>query len=381
MTQTATPAARLVVVGANHRSSSMSFRDRLFVEEAAVPAFLDTLAPAVSEAMVLCTGERIDVIAYAGEAEQAADAIVAALAEHAAAAPDDVKAQVYVLKDTEACVHVFRVAASLDSLVVGETQILNQMRDALVLATEDGRAGESLGTLIDAAGTTAERVFRETELGGSLVSLAAAAVQVARDLHGDLKRCAGLLIGGGNTSELIVEDLIAAGMDRLSVAHPLPARAEATARGLGGHTVAMDRLEDALAGADIVLSALGQTATVIDAATVKAAVARRRHKPIFLIDAGIPGDIDPAVEAIEDAFVYTLDDLEKLARERRSRHKGDAEAALALTDAAARAFVSGDAVADELERARAEALRNAGGDADTATRLLLDKVKSLLGKR
>lgn len=381
MTQTTTPPARLVVVGANHRSSSMAFRDRLFVEEAAVPAFLDALAPAVSEAMVLSTGERIDVIALAADAGRAAEAALAALAGIAAATPGEVRAQVYIHEDATACRHVFRVAASLDSLVVGETQILAQLRDALTVARDAGSAGEGLSALIDAAGASAERVFRETDLGGSLVSLAAAAVQVARDLHGDLKRCSGLLIGGGDTSELIVEDLIAAGMGRLSVAHPTAARAEATARGLGGHTVAMDRLDDALAGADIVLSALGQTATVIDVAMVKTAVARRRHKPIFLIDAGIPGDIDPAVEAIEDAFVYTLDDLERLARERRSRHKGDAEAALALTDAAADAFAAGDPVMAALERARADALRSAGGDADTATRLLLDKVKSLLGKR
>lgn len=378
MSEAAASAGHLVVVGANHRSGSMSFRDRLFVEDMALPAFLDGL-PGLSEAMVLSTGERVDVIAIAPDAGSGIDVIIDGLARHAGLPADDVRAQTYGLRDADACRHVFRVAASLDSLMVGERQIGEQLCDALDAARDAGSDVTRLSVLVDAASKTAEQVFKDTELGGMPISISSVARQVAHDLHGDLARCSGLLIGGGDTSELIVEDLLAAGLARLSVAHPNPTRAEATARALHAHSVAMDAIADAIVDADIVLSALGKTGVTLSVDMVREAIKARRYRPIFIIDAGIPGDVDAGVDALEEAFVYTLDDLERVAMTHRVGKKGDAEDAARMVDAAASAFAARDG--DDLERARVAALAEAGGDADTATRLLLDKVKALLGKK
>jgi len=187
-----------VVVGANHRSSSLMIRDRLFVEDAAVPDFLDRLRQrGLSQALVLSTCDRFEVQAFARGGEDTAQRILEAMAEHGHVTAEDLRGQTYVLWDEDAVRHIFRVTASLDSMMIGEPQVLGQVKASHRLSRNAGMVGGELDALLRAAYGAAKRVRTETAIGERPVSIAAVATQLAHDLHGDLSQCSALLVGAG----------------------------------------------------------------------------------------------------------------------------------------------------------------------------------------
>lgn len=376
---------RPLVVGANHRSSSMMLRDRLFVEEHAMPGFLEQLRQAgIEQAMVLSTCDRVEVQAMAADRDEGARRIVEVLAQHAVLRPSDLDGQLYVLWDREALRHVFSVTSSLDSLMIGEPQVLGQVKDAHRVSQDSAMAGSELESVLRAAYATAKKVRSETGIGERPVSMAAAAARIARDLHGDLARCGALLVGGSDMGELVARDLLDDGLGRLVVAHPTEARAEIIARAFGCHTAAYESLEEQMVVADIVLTSMGTRRRVITVAMVERALKRRRRKPIFLVDTGIPGDVEPAVNDIDGAFLYDLNDLERVAMEGRAIRVAEAGNAWKIVDAAMVEFERGQAeraavpsltrLRRHFEDSREKALADAGGDADKATRLLINRL-------
>lgn len=380
-----TPRERLLVVGANHRSSSLMLRDRLFVEDVMVPAFLGKVRQAgVKDAVVLSTCDRVEVQAADADPDTAADRLISVLADHAGVARDELDGQVYALTDDEAGRHIFSVAASLDSLIVGETQVLGQVKACHRMAKDAGMCSGALESILQAAYGAAKRVRTETAIGERPVSIAAAAVGIARDLHGDLARCSALLLGSGEMTDMIARNLTDAGLTDLTVTHPTAVRAWAVARALDCHAAAFDDLAHLLAGADIVLASIGARTHTLTADRVSAALRQRRRKPVFIIDAALPGDVEPAVNRIDEAFVYDLGDLERVAMEGREQRQAEAEAARHIVDAAHREFLRGRAerqavpsltrlrqlFEDERERALAEA----AGDAEKATRMLVARL-------
>jgi glutamyl-tRNA reductase len=384
MSETAGTRRRPLVVGANHRTSSLGLRDRLFVEDADVPAFLaDLRAAGIEEALVLSTCDRVEVQAAAADAE-AAECILARLADHGEVPLEELRAQSYTLSDAEAVDHVFRVAASLDSLVIGEPQVLGQVKAAHRLARGAEMVGTELDALLQAAFNTAKEVRTETAVGEGPVSIAAVAVQVAGDLHGDLSERRAVLIGAGEMGQLVGEYLLAAGLGYLAVTHPAAARAEPLARALECHSAPFDALSEQMAEADIVLAALGRREPVLAADMVRAALRRRRWRPMFIVDLAVPGDVDPAVNRIDDAFLYDIQDLERLATESQSKRQHEAEAGRRIVADAVAAFMASRAQRAAVpaltqfrswaEEVRAQALAEAGGDAEKATRLLLGRL-------
>lgn len=377
--------ARPIVVGANHRSSSLSLRDRLFVEDAELPAFLARLRVAgIGDAMVLSTCDRVEVVAFHADREAACRVVMALMAERAGVDAAELAGQLYVHWDVEAVRHVFTVTASLDSQVLGEPQVLGQVKAGHRIAREAAMTGSGLEALLQAAYAAAKRVRSETAIGERPVSIAAAAVQLARDLHGDLGRCSGLLIGAGEMGELVAGELLAGGLGDLAVIHPTEARAQASARALNCHFAPYDNLVTRLAAADVVLAGLGRRQYVISADMVTAALRQRRRRPVFIVDAGIPGDVEPAVNRIDAAFLYDLNDLERVAMEGRSNREAEARAAWRIIDAEVAAFLHGRAerkaapaltrLRAHFEEVRAGALADAGGDAERATRLLINRL-------
>lgn len=333
------PAA-LVVVGASHRSAPAALRDRLFVADADAPAFLRRLcAQGVGEALVLSTCDRVEVHAIHTDASAAAAAIGTALAERAALDPGALEPQLYVRAGVEALRHVFDVAAALDSQIVGEPQVLGQLKAAHRLAGAAGALGPGLETVLQAAYGAAKRVRSETAIGERPVSMAAAACQVARDIHGDLAEATALLLGDGEMGELIAGQLHAAGLRRLLVAAPVAARAAALAERLDCHTVPWAELAARLADAEIVVAGLGGRSYVISAEMLGDALRRRRRRPMFLVDAAVPGDVDPAVDALDEAFRYDLDALERVALDGRDRRAEAAAQAAAIVEHAVASFV------------------------------------------
>jgi glutamyl-tRNA reductase len=379
------PSARYVVVGANHRSSGIALRDKLFIEEHALPGFIERLrAAGIRQGIVLSTCDRIEVQAAHPDPEAAARTILDVLAGHGAVAPADMAGQTYTLLDEDAVRQAFAVAGSLDSLVVGEPEVLGQVKESYALARELGFAGPEMDALMQAALASGKRIRSETDIGRRPVSIAAAAVEIAREIFGDLAPRAGLVLGGGDMGEIMARELQAAGLAALTVVHPDPRRADAAARAFGCHAAAFEPLVERLAGADVVLASLGGRARAISTADVREALRLRRRRPMFLIDAAVPGDIEPEVNELDGAFLYTLDDLERVAMRGRAGREQESTRARQVLDEEVRAFLRDrlmrqavPALADlrgAFEEARAAALRDAGGDADKATRLLVNRL-------
>lgn len=374
-----------MAVGVNHRSSSLALRDRLFIEDHALPGYLERLRQAgVDQAIVLSTCDRIEVQAIADDPAAVARRIKETMAAHGGIAPHDLDSHAYVLTDEDAVRHIFAVASSLDSLVVGEPQVLGQVKASHRLSRESGMVGADLEAVLQAAYGTAKRVRSETAIGERPVSIAAAAQQIARDLFGDLGRCSALLIGGGDMGELVARELRASGLGHLAVTHPNDARADVAARHLACHAAAFADLSDRLAEADIVVSSLGARRHTVAVAVVQEALRRRRRKPIFLIDTAVPGDIDPAINRVDGAFLYDLGDLERVAMEGRASRENAAALAQQILDAEVDAFLRARAeraavptlvrLRQHFEATRAQVLADASGDAEKATRLLINRL-------
>ena len=376
---------RPLVVGANHRSSSLSVRDRLFVEDEAVPGVLARLRQeGLAQALVLSTCDRVEVQAIGEDRENACRLIREVLAEHAGLETADLDGQLYDFWGDEAVRHVFMVTAALDSMIIGESQILGQVKACHRMARDAGMSGSELEALMQAAYGAAKRVRSDTTIGERPVSIAASAVQVARDVHGDLGRAACLLIGAGDMGRMVAENLQAGGLDTLSVAHPAEARAQAMARTLECNVVSFETLPERLEDADIVITALGGRRYVLSADMVSQALRRRRRKPVFLVDAAVPGDIDPAVNRIDEAFLYDLGDLERVALEGRASRESEAQGAVGIVDREVDAYLEDRAeraavpalsgLHGHFEAVRDGALADAGGDAEKATRLLVSRL-------
>ncbi len=375
-----------LVVGANHRSSAAATRDRMLVEDEDQPVFLDRLRRAgVDQAVLLSTCARTEVQAVQSDPAAAAAAISALLAEQAGAPAGEVSAELYVKRDAEAVRHIFRVAASLDSPMIGEPQVTGQVREGHRRARAAGMVGPDLEALLSAAYGAAGRVRSETTIGQRPVSMAAAARRLARDVHGDLANCAALMLIGGDMGEFVAEHILASGLRGIVMTARVSARAEAAARRHGCHHAAIETLPELLAASDIVISALGTGQHTISASMVRAALRTRRRKPILLIDAAVPADVAAEVNDLDDAFVYDLADLERIAEEGvagREEAALEAEAVLEEeVDRYLRSLVARDAdSAVTALRAHFEAVRGdvlaAHGDEDVAevTRRLVNRL-------
>ena len=378
-------ADRYLVVGANHQSSSLTLRDRLFVEDAEAPGFLAQLANAgVPRAIVISTCDRIDIVTAIPDPHDAAERIVTALAERAGMDGAALTIELYTHIDDDAVRHVFATAASLDSQILGEPQVLGQFKACHVLARDAGMSNGELETLIQAAYGAAKRVRNETAIGHHPVSMAAAAVQAARDLHGDLANVTGVLIGAADMGVTIAEQFVAGGLGDLTVMHPREKRAEAIARLLGCHVTTIDHMADAIATADIVISAVGTRRRLLDADMFRAAGRRRRHRPILIVDAAVPGDVDPAVNRLDEAFLYDIDDLERAALRGLASRDAEADIAWRIVDEEVAAFKRGRAeraavpvltlLREHFEETRRQVLEIAPDEAEKVSRLLINRL-------
>lgn len=378
--------ARLLVVGVNHRSSTAATRERLFVEPADLPAFLDRLRDAgLTQAVLLATCDRIEVQAADVDPDRANRAIIATFAARAGMSESELAAEAYRLDGRTAARHIFSVAASLDSQVPGEPHVLGQVKESHRLSRSAGMTGPQLDSALEAAYKAAKKVRSRTGIGERPVSIAAAAKRLAEGVHGALERCAGLLIAGGDMGELIAEQLRGGGLGRLVVTSRIAARAEILASGWACHHAPFDTLDKLLTDADIVVTAVASGRHLITHEMVVTTLAARRQKPIFLIDVGVPGDVEPAVNAIDGAFLYDLDDLEGVAMEGRAGREAVAAEAAAIIDRDVDAYFrdraargAGPAVAAlraRFEAERQKVLDEVGrGDAAQATRLLINRL-------
>jgi glutamyl-tRNA reductase len=391
---------RFHVIGLNHRTCPDALREAVFVADEELPGVLQSLRQAgFDEAVVLSTCDRIEVQAFFPQSghQMSADRLIV-LRETVASAltaptgilpepvlPAQVLAVLYHHQGLAAMKHLFRVTASLDSQIVGEPQILGQVRASHRIAAGQGMVAANLDRLLQASYVAAKRVRGETTIAEGPVSLMAVALRVARSIHGDLSRCQLAVLGADELALMLGARFKEAGVASIVIGDRNPRRAMAAARDLMGHTANFDTRGETLAQADIVISATGDGRHAITEEMVRSAVRVRRHKPIFIIDLAVPGDVDPAVERVHEAFLYDLDDLERLALEGktgRSAAVSDAEAIIEqelvrfLSDFAAR---DAGSLIREIRRAveaeRRRVLREKpAANAEEATRLLVNRL-------
>lgn len=375
----------LLVIGANHRTSPLAWRDQFALIESDPAAELDHLrGRGFGEALLIATCDRIELVTSGLDPGAAQTGFAAYLAERLGERDDTVSAALYVHHGPAALKHLCAVASALDGQVIGEPHVLGQVRAAHRAALEAGMIGPTLETALQAAYGAARRVRRETGIAERPVSMAAAAVQLAREIHGDLDRATGLLIGTGEMGELMAEQLRRAGLKRLLVTGPTGA-AELLARKWAANFVPFDALSDGLAEADIVIAAIGSGRRILTTASLSAALRRRRRAPVFVIDTGIPSDAEPGINDLDGAFLYTLDDLERVAMAGRATRAAASVEAWAIiaaelaeferrrSERAAVPFVT--ALRAHFEAMRAAVLRDSPGlDAEAATRLLINRL-------
>ena len=350
----------LVCIGLSHRTAPLEVRELLVLPEDAQVAFLQGHAQAPVEALLLSTCNRVELY-LAGAAEEALHAARRALCSTAGR---DLDGHLYRHEGEAALRHLFRVSASLDSMVVGEPQILGQVKDAFELAQRIGAARGELTRVCAAAFGSAKRVRTETDLGRAATSMASAAVEMARHIFDGLEGKTVLLVGAGEMGELAGKHLVSAGASRVLVANRTFERAQALAEALGGQAVPFDPMEDHLVAADVVVCSTAAPRPIITLARVEAVLKRRRHRPLFLVDLAVPRDVEPSVHSLDGVYAYDVDDIQKVVAENAAARAAAAERAEALVTEEVGRFQRQRTVREQLPvlaqlRARAEQIRKA----------------------
>ncbi|HEY2993308.1 MAG TPA: glutamyl-tRNA reductase [Methylomirabilota bacterium] len=304
----------LFVAGLSHKNAPVALREQLAVEEDKLRELLrDIQADGVlPEVVVLSTCNRVEVYGIAEAPGEARALAFRHLCRHRGLDLGAVEPILYTHLDADAVRHAFRVAASLDSMMIGEPQILGQVKEAFALAQACETVGPQLHTLFSQAFSVAKRVRTETEIARHAVSVSFAAVELAKKIFAGLARRAVLLVGAGKMSELAAKHLVEQGAFPVYVTNRTWARAQEMARALSGTAVPWDEMETALAGVDIVVTSTGASEPVVRAAAVARVMQGRRGRPLFFIDIAVPRDVEPGVDALDDVYRYDIDDLKQV---------------------------------------------------------------------
>jgi glutamyl-tRNA reductase len=324
---------RLLAVGISHRTAPVELRESVDFGRRGLEAALTAFASrGVSpEAVVLSTCNRAEIYALA-ETDSALADIRQFFSDYHELDPAELSGHLYDHRGNDAARHLFRVASGLDSLVVGEPQILGQVKAAYATASDLRLAGTVTHRLFHAAFAVGKRVRSETGLGEGAVSVSYAAIELARKIFGDLSGLTVLILGAGEMAELTGVHLQAQNVKQIAIASRTLSAAEALAQQLGGRAVSWQNLEPALEAADIVVTATGASDPVLTKAVVDDAMRARRHRPLFVIDIAMPRDVEPSVGDLEQVFLYHMDDLQTIVSENLARRSSELTAAEAIVD-------------------------------------------------
>ncbi len=322
---------KLALIGVNHKTAPIDLRERIAISRDDLADTTRALAaePGVAECMILSTCNRVEMLAVLESPETD---VTGFLHRQFGLDPAVLAPHIYRHQDQDAVRHLFRVAASLDSMVVGEPQILGQVKEAYGVARTAGTVGGQLEHLLQSAFAAAKRVRTETEIGANSVSIASVAVDLARKIFGSLQGRTIFLVGAGKMSELAARHLVQQGAGAILVTNRTQERARQLAEPFKGRVIPFEKIYDAASDADIVISSTGAPHPIFRREHCQTFMHRRRNRPMFFIDIAVPRDVDPAVNQIEGIFVYDIDDLQQVAASHiaeRGRQAGDAEALIA----------------------------------------------------
>jgi glutamyl-tRNA reductase len=321
----------IVLVGVNHKTAPIELRELLAFSEEACSEGLRTLVDGdvVREGLIVSTCNRVEVLAATTTelVTQGTERITDFLSQSRSLPVDFFQQHGYHRNDDEAVRHLFRVTSSLDSMVIGEPQVLGQVRRAYSIALEAGTAGRVLNRLVHHAFHVAKRVRTETGIAASAVSISYMAVELGKKIFGPLKGHTVLLIGAGEMAELSARHLVNAGVTRVLIANRTTEAAERIAQELGGTALGFDNLTDSMAEADIVICSTGADDYLITKDMARIALEKRRNRPAFFIDISVPRNVDPAIGNLPNTFVFDIDDLEAVISSNIREREREAERA------------------------------------------------------
>jgi glutamyl-tRNA reductase len=322
---------KLQLIGINHKTAPVEVRERLAIPESRLAEACKKLAehPAVAEGMIVSTCNRVEFIAHM---QNGSGDLREFLREYFEVDLGQFESHLYEFREDEAVRHVFRVAASLDSMVVGEPQILGQVKEAYATARAVGAVSAQLDQLLTRAFAVAKRVRTETAVGSSSVSIASVAVELAEKIFGNLNGKSVYLVGAGKMSELAARHLLAHGAASLFVANRTYDRAIRMAQKFNGQAIEFSRLYDTCDRADIVITSTGSPHFIFRREHGEKLMALRRNKPMFFIDIAVPRDVDPEMNKLDGIFVYDIDDLQQAVSSHVSDRKKEAEKAEAIVN-------------------------------------------------
>ncbi len=322
---------RLALAGLNHRTAPVQIREKLAFRMDEIPAALVRMQErGAKEALILSTCNRVEITAALEDATPAESLFDTVLDLRTGLSSESVRPHVYVYENRDAIRHLFRVAGSLDSMIVGEPQILGQLKQAYAQARDHGAVGSVLETLITRALHVAKRIRSETEIGHNAVSVSYAAVELAREIFGSLTKKRVLIVGAGKMSEGTARHLLRGGASEIFITNRTEDRAQEMAGLFHGQVIPYESFPHRLAEMDIVITSSSAPGFVLTREMVRRSIEARKHQPVFLIDIAVPRNIDPFVQELEHAFLYDIDDLQRLTDKNLQMRREVAEQAEAI---------------------------------------------------
>lgn len=324
----------ILVLGLSHKSAPVEVREKLAVPPANIVPFLEKLVQhnSIKEALLITTCNRVEIYSVVKNLSDAIEREKKLLSESQNTEVSDFEVYLYAFSGIDAVRHVFRVASSIDSMIIGEPQILGQVKEAYRQSINARTAGPILNKLMHRAFHTAKRVRTETGIGKAAVSVSYAAVELATKIFGSLKGKRVLAMGAGEMGELVIKHLLQNNVGEIFVTNRTYSRAEEIARTIGGHPVPFENLMDILKETDILICSTGAPDYLITAQSIKEIMPLRNYAPMFFIDISVPRNIDPDINNIENAYLYDIDDLEKVVWGNIKKREQDAKLAEQLIE-------------------------------------------------
>lgn len=367
----------LITIGLNHKTAPVELRERLAFTPDTLPDAVRSLAnlDCVSEAAILSTCNRTELYCTVHDTNSADRQLVEWFSRFHGFKADDLNQHLYLYHHDETIRHALSVACGLDSMVLGEPQILGQMKQAYSQAVALGSVGMLLGKLFQHAFSVAKQVRTDTDIGSSPVSVAFAAVSLSKQIFGDFTQLTALLIGAGETIELAARHLIRSQIGHIIIANRTVERAENLAREFNGEAIALPQIPEQLHRADIVISSTASPLPILGKGAVEKALKKRKHKPMFMVDIAVPRDVEAEVAELDDVYLYTVDDLQHIISQNMESRQQAAQEAAEIIDAQVIAFLNWQKTLDAVD-----VIRDIRHHAETSQHEVLEKARRMLAQ-
>ncbi len=315
----------IILIGINHKTAPVALREALAFTDEEIRQALKIIheSPEIKEVLIFSTCNRMEAL-FMAESESGIDFMKTFIADFKDISLSDFENTLYIHRGTEAVRHIFRVASSLDSMIIGEPQILGQVKTAYKTTVTGKTSGVILNRLMHKAFSIAKKVRRETGIGDNAVSISYAAIELAGKIFSDISTKHALLLGAGEMAELAVEHLISHGVKKITLANRTFCNAVSLSEKFNGKAVRFEEREALLEQVDIIISSTGATEYVLTAEVVKKKMRKRKNRPLFFIDIAVPRDIDPKIHEIDNAYLYDIDDLQNIVDDNMDERQKEA---------------------------------------------------------